>query len=99
GTDAHVEHVHVVGQGLLHGGDHDVRIGGAGAAEDLVGTDLDAGGNTGQLTLGPDDPGHVRAVAVAVLLVLVRFGDVVVVVARVEVITDDAHYGAHSTLS
>src|SRR5699024_4993504 len=91
-ADAHGEQ----GQGLFHGGDHDVRVGGAGAAEDLVGTDLDAGCHTGHFTLGPDDPGHVRAVAVAVLWVLVRFGDVAVGVARVEVVTDEVVPGDHA---
>ncbi len=95
-ADAHVEHVHVVGQGLFHGGDHDVGGGGAGAAEDLVGAEDDVGGHTGDLPLGADDAGDVGAVAVAVLRVVVGGGGVGVRVPGVVVVADEVVAGHHA---
>ena len=98
GAEAHVDDVHAVGVGVLHGLHDDLGIGGAVAAEDAVGAELDVGGHAGDaLTVGADDAGDVRAVAAAVVGPLVRNGGVdgrvvaggVVGVAHVVVALDD----------
>ena len=77
-ADAHVDYLHAVGERALHRGDHDVRLGGAVAAEDPVGaeghTGRDAGDARRVVGLRADDAGDVRAVAGAVHRVVVGSG-------------------------
>src|SRR5690606_17534291 len=72
GADAHVQHIHVVREGSLHGGEHDVGGGRSGAAEDAVGAQAHVRRHPGDLTGGADDAGHVGAVPLAVVRVTVR---------------------------
>src|SRR5699024_6203067 len=81
GAHGHVQHVHAVRQGHLHGIEHDVGGGGTVAAEYPVGPERHIRRHAtyaafGRIPAGPDDAGHVRAVPVAVVRIgiRVRFG-------------------------
>ena len=72
GADRHVDDVHAVVGGPLHGGGHDLGAGLAVAAEDAVGAQLGVGGDARDLLgagrpLGRGDAGDVGAVTAAVV--------------------------------
>src|SRR5690606_9140473 len=66
-ADGQVDHVHLVLERHLHRLEHDRSSGGAPAAEDAVGADGGVGSHTHDLATGGGDPGHVGAVALAVV--------------------------------
>src|SRR5690606_29233811 len=82
-ADGHVDHVHAVVVGRLHGPEEDVGLGRPLAAEDAVGAQdrarRDAPDATGlRVTVGGGDPGDVGAVPLAVVGVRVGCGHGVV---------------------
>ncbi len=67
GAEAHVDDIHPVGDGPVHGGHDDVGRAAAVAAEDPVGAERDVRGHPLDLPVGADDAGHVRAVSATVV--------------------------------
>ena len=79
GADGHVDDVHAVVGGALHGTGQNLTGGAARAAEDAVGAELGVGGDAGDLVgagspFGGGDAGDMGAVAPAVVGVVVRGG-------------------------